>query len=56
MVIDTISFFHSYEKPGLKILYENLYPKDKENTDTNLELIKKCFLKLYKDYRNSVFN
>ena len=52
ILIDTISFFHTYSFPKLKFLFDQLIKKKKETS--NIEMIKQCFMKLYNDYEKSI--
>ena len=55
IVIDTISFYHSYGFIKLKELAIKLHIKDiKESNDFNVELIKNVFFKLYVKYEKSL--
>jgi DNA polymerase III epsilon subunit-like protein len=55
VVIDTISFYHSYGLIKLKELAMKLHIKDiKESNDSNAELIKNVFFKLYVKYEKSL--
>ena len=55
IVIDTISFYHSYGYMKLKDLATKLKIKDiPDETDKNTELIRNVFLKLYIKYEKSV--
>lgn len=55
VVVDTISFYHSYGLIKLKDLAMKLHIKDiKESNDSNVELIKNVFFKLYVKYEKSL--
>ncbi len=55
VVIDTISFFHSYGFLKLKELAMKLHLKDiKESNESNVELIANVFFKLYSKYEKSL--
>ena len=47
-----MTFYHSLDKPILKILYKHLFTKFDKTLD-KLTLIKQCFLKLYDDYEKN---
>jgi len=55
VIIDTIGFYHSYGFLKLKELAMKLHLKDiKESNDSNVELIKNVFFKLYGKYEKSL--
>lgn len=55
IVIDTINFYHSYGFLKLKELAMKLHIKDiKETNESNVELIKNVFFKLYVKYEKSL--
>jgi DNA polymerase III epsilon subunit-like protein len=55
VIIDTISFYHSYGFLKLKELAMKLHIKDiKESNDSNVELIASVFFKLYVKYEKSL--
>ena len=55
VVIDTISFYHSHGFLKLKELAMKLHIKDiKESNDSNVELIKNVFFKLYVKYEKFI--
>ena len=58
ILIDTINFNHNLEYPKLKDLAKQVLKKDysDKKQSYNLVLIKKCFLKLYDQYENSILS
>lgn len=56
ILIDTISFFHDYKYPKLKDLASKILNKDytEKKSSFNINIIKKCFLKLYESYEKSI--
>lgn len=55
IIVDTISFYHSYGFAKLKELAAKLSIKDiPESNDNNVELIKNVFFKLYIKFQKSV--
>lgn len=55
IIIDTINFYHSYGFLKLKELAMKLHIKDiKESNESNVELIKNVFFKLYIRYEKSL--
>lgn len=54
IIIDTISFFHTYSYPKLDILYNNIIEKKPKKKSSHLDMIRLCFLKLYDDYEKSI--
>lgn len=53
VIIDTISFSHNYGFLKLVNLYEKLFNKKPKNK-SHLELIQKCFFKLYNQYEETL--
>tara|TARA_A100001015_G_C15041400_1_gene739881 strand:- start:2224 stop:2823 length:600 start_codon:yes stop_codon:yes gene_type:complete len=58
LLIDLISFNHKLNYPKLKELSKHVLNKSYESKKSkfNIDIIKKCFLKLYEDYENSIVN
>jgi len=54
IIIDTISFFHSMVYPKLDVLLNSLNIKKANKDITNLEKIRRVFIKLYENYENSI--
>lgn len=58
ILIDTISFSHDFKYPKLKELAEKILKKDysDKKQSYNIQIIKKCFLKLYEKYEKSILS
>ena len=57
IIIDTISFFHSFGFIKLRDLATNLGIKEiPETNEFNIELIKNVFFKLYNKFKKSIKN
>jgi len=58
ILIDTINFDHDLEYPKLKSLAKIVLKKDysDKKQSYNLQIIKKCFLKLYDQYEKSILS
>lgn len=54
IIIDTFSFFHNYSYPKLDILYNNIIEKKSKKNQTQLDMIRLCFIKLYDNYEKSI--
>ena len=56
ILIDTMNFHHKLEYPKLKDLAKEILKKDysKKKASYNLNLIRKCFMKLYTQYEKSI--
>lgn len=56
ILIDTISFHHSFKFPKLKELAKKILNKDysDKKPNFNVQIVKKCFLKLYEEYEKSI--
>jgi hypothetical protein len=52
IIVDTMTFYHSLDKPILKTLYKHLFTKFDKTLD-KLTLIQQCFFKLYDDYEKN---
>ena len=58
LLIDTINFYHKLEFPKLKVLSKHLLGKDYQDKKPkfNINIIRKCFFKLYQMHEESVKN
>lgn len=58
IIIDTMKFNHSLELPKLKELSKELLNKSYQDKKSkfNINIVKKCFLKLYQDYEHNIIN
>lgn len=56
ILIDTINFNHKLNFPKLKQLSKHLINKsyDDKKSKFNIQIVKKCFLELYKDYEDKI--
>ena len=56
IIIDTMKFNHNLESPELKELSKHILNKsyDDKKSKFNIQIIKKCFLKLYNNYEENI--